>query len=113
MTSYAVAADLSEMELMKIIIEKMESNKSIHRSDKQRNLYKALVNWKRILKKNTKNKAKNDKTKHKMEKIKKDKVIRSRKVKSQCPRSTKVNPGKVKVNPRNVKVNPDKAEAEK
>nr|GEW88000.1 hypothetical protein [Tanacetum cinerariifolium] len=42
-TSYAVAADLSELELKKILIEKMESNKSIHRSDEQRNLYKALV----------------------------------------------------------------------
>nr|GEY25012.1 hypothetical protein [Tanacetum cinerariifolium] len=42
-TSYAVAADLSEMELKKILIEKMESNKSIQRSDEQRNLYKALV----------------------------------------------------------------------
>nr|GFA20357.1 hypothetical protein [Tanacetum cinerariifolium] len=41
-TSYAVAADLSEMELKKILIEKMESNRSIHRSDEQRNLYKAL-----------------------------------------------------------------------
>nr|GFA82859.1 hypothetical protein [Tanacetum cinerariifolium] len=41
-TSDAMAADLSEMELKKILIEKMESNKSIHRSDKQRNLYKAL-----------------------------------------------------------------------
>nr|GEU65385.1 hypothetical protein [Tanacetum cinerariifolium] len=42
-TSYAVAADLSEMELKKILIEKMERNKSIQRSDAQRNLYKALV----------------------------------------------------------------------
>nr|GEZ73799.1 hypothetical protein [Tanacetum cinerariifolium] len=42
-TSYAVVVDLSEMELKKILIEKMESNKSIHRSDEQRNLYKALV----------------------------------------------------------------------
>nr|GEZ06383.1 hypothetical protein [Tanacetum cinerariifolium] len=42
-TSYVVAADLSEMELKKILIEKMESNKSIHRSNEQRNLYKALV----------------------------------------------------------------------
>nr|GEU93532.1 hypothetical protein [Tanacetum cinerariifolium] len=42
-TSYAVAADLSELELKKILIEKMESNKSIHRSDEHRNLYKALV----------------------------------------------------------------------
>nr|GEW94194.1 hypothetical protein [Tanacetum cinerariifolium] len=42
-TSYAIAADLSEMVLKKILIEKMESNKSIHRSDEQRNLYKALV----------------------------------------------------------------------
>nr|GEY21806.1 hypothetical protein [Tanacetum cinerariifolium] len=37
-----VAANLSEMELKKIIIEKMEGNKSIQRSDAQRNLYKAL-----------------------------------------------------------------------
>nr|GEZ74708.1 hypothetical protein [Tanacetum cinerariifolium] len=58
MTSYDVAADLSELELKKILIEKMEStslstdlmnkgmesNKSIHQSDEQRNLYKALVN---------------------------------------------------------------------
>nr|GFB41931.1 hypothetical protein [Tanacetum cinerariifolium] len=36
-------ADLSEMELKKILIEKMEGNKSIQRSDKQRNLYKSLV----------------------------------------------------------------------
>nr|GEZ75621.1 hypothetical protein [Tanacetum cinerariifolium] len=41
-TSYAVAVDLSEMELKKILIEKMEGNKSIQRSDEQRNL--ALVN---------------------------------------------------------------------
>nr|GEV68961.1 hypothetical protein [Tanacetum cinerariifolium] len=42
-TSYAIAADLSKMELKKILIEKMEGNKSIHRSNEQRNLYKALV----------------------------------------------------------------------
>nr|GEV45503.1 hypothetical protein [Tanacetum cinerariifolium] len=42
-TSYAVEADLSEMELKKILIEKMEGNKSIQHSDEQRNLYKALV----------------------------------------------------------------------
>nr|GFA50651.1 hypothetical protein [Tanacetum cinerariifolium] len=42
-TSYAVAADLSEMELKKILIKKMEGNKSIQHSDAQRNLYKALV----------------------------------------------------------------------
>nr|GEU62875.1 hypothetical protein [Tanacetum cinerariifolium] len=42
-TSYAVVADYSEMELKKILFEKMESNKSIQRSDEQRNLYKALV----------------------------------------------------------------------
>nr|GFA82457.1 hypothetical protein [Tanacetum cinerariifolium] len=42
-TSYAVVADLSEMELKKILIDKMEGNKSIQRSDEQRNLYKALV----------------------------------------------------------------------
>nr|GFD01291.1 hypothetical protein [Tanacetum cinerariifolium] len=42
-TSYAIAADLSEMELKKILIEKMEENKSIQRLDEQRNLYKELV----------------------------------------------------------------------
>nr|GEX35213.1 hypothetical protein [Tanacetum cinerariifolium] len=42
-TSHAVIADLSELELKKILIKKMERNKSIHRSDEQRNLYKALV----------------------------------------------------------------------
>nr|GFC97020.1 hypothetical protein [Tanacetum cinerariifolium] len=42
-TSYAVAADLSEMELKKILIDKMEGNKSIQRSNEQRNLYKALI----------------------------------------------------------------------
>nr|GEV51785.1 integrase, catalytic region, zinc finger, CCHC-type, peptidase aspartic, catalytic [Tanacetum cinerariifolium] len=41
--SYVVAANLSEMELKKILIEKMESNKSIQRSNKQRNLYKSPV----------------------------------------------------------------------
>nr|GEW17629.1 hypothetical protein [Tanacetum cinerariifolium] len=42
-TSHAVAAELSKLELKKILIDKMESNKSIHRSDVQKNLYKALV----------------------------------------------------------------------
>nr|GFA70050.1 hypothetical protein [Tanacetum cinerariifolium] len=42
-TSYAVATDLSEMELKKILIKKMKGNKSIHRSNEQRNVYKALV----------------------------------------------------------------------
>ncbi|GKB24686.1 hypothetical protein Tco_0864087, partial [Tanacetum coccineum] len=42
-TSFAIAANLSELELKKILIDKMESNKSIHRSDEQKNLYKALV----------------------------------------------------------------------
>nr|GFC76063.1 hypothetical protein [Tanacetum cinerariifolium] len=42
-TSYAVAADLSEMKLKKILIEKIEGNKFIPRSNEQRNLYKALV----------------------------------------------------------------------
>nr|GEV53887.1 hypothetical protein [Tanacetum cinerariifolium] len=42
-TSYAMAADLSELELKKILIEKMDNNKSIHRSDEQMNLYKVLV----------------------------------------------------------------------
>ncbi|GKB02664.1 hypothetical protein Tco_0830753 [Tanacetum coccineum] len=42
-TSHAVAANLFKLELKKILIDKMESNKSIHRSDAQKNLYKALV----------------------------------------------------------------------
>nr|GEY93854.1 hypothetical protein [Tanacetum cinerariifolium] len=42
-TSYAIAANLSELELKKILFNKMESNKSIHRFDEQKNLYKALV----------------------------------------------------------------------
>ncbi|GJU01243.1 hypothetical protein Tco_1111581 [Tanacetum coccineum] len=41
-TYHDVAANLSELELKKILIDKMESNKSIHRSDEQKNLYKAL-----------------------------------------------------------------------
>nr|GEV69370.1 retrovirus-related Pol polyprotein from transposon TNT 1-94 [Tanacetum cinerariifolium] len=42
-TSHVVAVDLSELELKKILIDKIESNKSIHRSYEQKNLYKALV----------------------------------------------------------------------
>ncbi|GKB96660.1 hypothetical protein Tco_0982797 [Tanacetum coccineum] len=42
-TSYAVSALLSEFELKKILIDKMETNKSIYRSDNQKNLYNALV----------------------------------------------------------------------
>nr|GEX91898.1 putative reverse transcriptase domain-containing protein [Tanacetum cinerariifolium] len=42
-TSYAVAADLFKIKIKKILIEKMEGNKSIHRSNEKRNLYKALV----------------------------------------------------------------------
>nr|GEU96596.1 hypothetical protein [Tanacetum cinerariifolium] len=42
-TSYAVVDDLCKLELKKILIEKMESNKSIHQFNEQQNLYKALV----------------------------------------------------------------------
>ncbi|GJX28448.1 hypothetical protein Tco_0236527, partial [Tanacetum coccineum] len=42
-TSHAVAANLSKLELKKILIDKMERNKLIHRSNEQKNLYKALV----------------------------------------------------------------------
>ncbi|GJV94262.1 hypothetical protein Tco_1545839 [Tanacetum coccineum] len=42
-TSHAVAANLSELELKKILIDKMENNKSIDRSIQQKTLYKALV----------------------------------------------------------------------
>ncbi|GKC17447.1 hypothetical protein Tco_1014229, partial [Tanacetum coccineum] len=42
-TSHAVAANLSELELKKILIDKMEASKSINRSNIQMKLYKALV----------------------------------------------------------------------
>nr|GFB31780.1 hypothetical protein [Tanacetum cinerariifolium] len=42
-TLYAIAADLSEMELKKILIKKIEGSKSIQRLDEQQNLYKELV----------------------------------------------------------------------
>ncbi|GKA52232.1 hypothetical protein Tco_0745428 [Tanacetum coccineum] len=42
-TSHAIAANLFELELKKILINKLERNKSIHRSNKQTNLYNALV----------------------------------------------------------------------
>ncbi|GJZ28446.1 hypothetical protein Tco_0573093 [Tanacetum coccineum] len=42
-TSLAIASNLYELELKKILIEKMVSNKSINRSNEQKNLYKALV----------------------------------------------------------------------
>nr|GEU68924.1 hypothetical protein [Tanacetum cinerariifolium] len=42
-TSYAVAASLSEFKLKKILIDKIEENKSINRSDIHKNLYNALV----------------------------------------------------------------------
>ncbi|GJU66267.1 hypothetical protein Tco_1252526 [Tanacetum coccineum] len=42
-TSYIIASSLSELELKKILMDKMEENKSIDRSEVQKNLYKALV----------------------------------------------------------------------
>ncbi|GJV05956.1 hypothetical protein Tco_1343612 [Tanacetum coccineum] len=42
-TSYVVAVSLSEFELKKILIDKMEENKSINNSDIHKNLYNALV----------------------------------------------------------------------
>ncbi|GJR52465.1 hypothetical protein Tco_1402986 [Tanacetum coccineum] len=42
-TSHAVAASLSKLELKKILIDKMEANKSVDMTDIQKNLYKALV----------------------------------------------------------------------
>ncbi|GKC49562.1 hypothetical protein Tco_1072307 [Tanacetum coccineum] len=42
-TSHAIAANLSELELKKILIDKMKANKSTDRSNIQKNLYKALV----------------------------------------------------------------------
>nr|GEW96368.1 hypothetical protein [Tanacetum cinerariifolium] len=41
--AYAVTSSLSEFELKKILIDKIEANKSINRSDNQKNLYNALV----------------------------------------------------------------------
>ncbi|GJR35746.1 hypothetical protein Tco_1211430 [Tanacetum coccineum] len=42
-TSYAVASSLSELELKKILMDKMEENNSIDRSDVQKSLYRALL----------------------------------------------------------------------
>ncbi|GKE06363.1 hypothetical protein Tco_1398381 [Tanacetum coccineum] len=42
-TSHAIAANLFELELKKILIDKMENNKSIDGSVQQKTLYKALV----------------------------------------------------------------------
>ncbi|GKD04904.1 hypothetical protein Tco_1179878 [Tanacetum coccineum] len=42
-TSYAVAYSLTELELKNILMDKMEENKSIDRSEVQKNLYNALV----------------------------------------------------------------------
>ncbi|GJZ46952.1 hypothetical protein Tco_0600784 [Tanacetum coccineum] len=42
-TSHVVAANLSELELKKILIDKIENNKLIDRSVQQKTLYKALV----------------------------------------------------------------------
>ncbi|GKA60652.1 hypothetical protein Tco_0760059 [Tanacetum coccineum] len=42
-TSHAIATSLSELELKKILIDKMENNKSIDRSNQQKTLYKALM----------------------------------------------------------------------
>nr|GFA18688.1 hypothetical protein [Tanacetum cinerariifolium] len=43
-TSHAVAANLFVLELKKILIDKIESNMSFHRSVQQKTLYKALIN---------------------------------------------------------------------
>ncbi|GJX28673.1 hypothetical protein Tco_0236752 [Tanacetum coccineum] len=42
-TSYRIASSLSELELKRILMDKIEENKSIDRSDVQKNLYNALV----------------------------------------------------------------------
>ncbi|GJR99510.1 hypothetical protein Tco_0316019 [Tanacetum coccineum] len=42
-TSYAAAASLLEFELKKILIDKIDENKSMNRSDVQKNLYNALI----------------------------------------------------------------------
>nr|GEU39796.1 uncharacterized mitochondrial protein AtMg00810-like [Tanacetum cinerariifolium] len=43
LTSYAVATSLLEFKLKKILIDKIEENKSINRSDFQKNLYNEMV----------------------------------------------------------------------
>ncbi|GKD99147.1 hypothetical protein Tco_1383044, partial [Tanacetum coccineum] len=42
-TSHAMVVNLSDLEYKKILIDKINSNKLIHKSDEQKNLYKALV----------------------------------------------------------------------
>ncbi|GKC84455.1 hypothetical protein Tco_1140172, partial [Tanacetum coccineum] len=42
-TSYVVASSLSKLELKKILMDKIEENNSIDRSDVQKNLYRALL----------------------------------------------------------------------
>ncbi|GKG04020.1 hypothetical protein Tco_0314407, partial [Tanacetum coccineum] len=42
-TSYGIASSLSELKLKKILIDKMEENKSNDRSEVQKNIYNALV----------------------------------------------------------------------
>ncbi|GKF31871.1 hypothetical protein Tco_0101669 [Tanacetum coccineum] len=42
-TAYRIASSLSELELKRILMDKMEENKSIDISDVQKNLYNALV----------------------------------------------------------------------
>ncbi|GKG52086.1 hypothetical protein Tco_0544724, partial [Tanacetum coccineum] len=42
-TSYAAAASLSKSELKKILIDKIKENKSMNRSDTQKNLYDTLI----------------------------------------------------------------------
>nr|GEX07114.1 hypothetical protein [Tanacetum cinerariifolium] len=42
-TSHDVAANLAELKLKKILIEKLERNRSIHHSDQQKAFYKALI----------------------------------------------------------------------
>ncbi|GKC85820.1 hypothetical protein Tco_1141537 [Tanacetum coccineum] len=42
-TSYAAAASLLEFELKKILIDKIEENKSMNRSDIQKNIYNTLI----------------------------------------------------------------------
>ncbi|GJW65749.1 retrovirus-related pol polyprotein from transposon TNT 1-94 [Tanacetum coccineum] len=48
-TYLAITANLSELELKKILIDKMESNKSIHRSDEPKNLYKHWLKLTKVI----------------------------------------------------------------
>nr|GEU33077.1 uncharacterized mitochondrial protein AtMg00810-like [Tanacetum cinerariifolium] len=82
-----------DVEIARIHAEK-ELQMMIDGLDRINDMIAKHLHEKRILKKKTKNKAKNDKTKHGMEKIEKDKVIRSQKSKVKSRGQQKSSPRK-------------------